>query len=171
MLRDTAFYTSYFDISTDVSASHSNNNTKNGGSFLHQPLLNCAFLNVCGLKRRLHYPDFCELLHKYDIFCVCETKYDSIEFHGFTFISQCRKQNFIRKSGGLGVFVRNELSEFITQVDSESDYINMCLKINEMDFKRNEDLYIGVVYVPPSDSRFNTIDETNILTSKLLICV
>ena len=156
--------TSYFDISTDVCASHSNNNTKNSGSFLHLPLLNCASLNVCGLKRRLHYPDFCELVHKYDIFCVCETKldkYDSIELHGFTFISQCRKQKFIRKSGGLGVFVRNELSEFITQEDSESDYI-MWLKINKTAFKTNEDLYIGVVYVPPSDSRFNTIDETNI---------
>ena len=47
------------------------------------------------------------------------------------------------------------------QEDSESDYI-MWLKINKTAFKTNEDLYIGVVYVPPSDSRFNTIDETNI---------
>ena len=57
---------------------------------------------------------------------MCETKldkYDSIELHGFTFISKCRKHKFIRKSGGLGVFVRNELSEFIAQEDSESDYI------------------------------------------------
>ena len=77
------------------------------------------------------------------------------------FISQCRKQKCIRKSGGLGVFVRNELSEFITLVDSESDY-TMWLKLNKMAFKTNEDLYIGVVYVPSSDSRFNTCDETNI---------
>ena len=47
----------------------------------------------------------------------------------------------------------------------------MRIKINKMAFKTNEDLYIGVVYVPSSDPRFNTIDETNILTSKLLICV
>ena len=94
--------TSYFDISTDVSASHSNNNKKNSGSFLHLPLLNCASLNVCGLKRRLHYPDFCELVHKYDTFCVCKTKldkYDSIELHGFTFISQCREQKIFAKVG------------------------------------------------------------------------
>ena len=31
-----------------------------------------------------------------------------------------------------------------------------------MAFKTNEDLNVGVVYVPPSDSRFNTTDETNI---------
>ena len=50
------------------------------------------------------------------------------------------------------------------------DYI-MWLKINKVAFKTNEDIYIGVVYVPSSDSRFNTIDETNILTWKSLICV
>ena len=61
---------------------------------------------------------------------------------------QCVLVKCIRKSGGLGVFVRNELSEFIMQVDSESDYI-MWLKINKMAFKANEDIYIGVVYVPP----------------------
>ena len=44
---------------------------------------------------------------------------------------------------------------------SESDYI-ILLKINKMAFKTNEDLYIGVVYVPPSDSRLNIIDETEI---------
>ena len=109
--------TSYFDISTDVSAGHSNDNTK-----IVIVFCTCLYLIVHGLKRRLHYPDFCELVHK----CVCETKldkYDSIELHGFTFISQCRKQKCIRKRGGLGVFVRNELSEFITQVYSESNYI------------------------------------------------
>ena len=46
-------------------------------------------------------------------------------------------------------------------MDSESDY-TMWLKLNKMAFKTNEDLYIGVVYVPSSDSRFNTCDETNI---------
>ena len=53
------------------------------------------------------------------------------------------------------------MSAYITQVDSKSDY-NMRLKVNKLAFKTNEDLFIGVVYVPPSDSRFNTVDETNI---------
>ena len=80
-------------------------------------------------------------------------------------------KKIIRKSGGLGVVVQNELSEFISQVDSESDYI-MWLKIYKMAFKTNEDLYIGVVYVPPSDSRFNTIDKTNIFNVEVAnICI
>ena len=68
---------------------------------------------------------------------MCETKldkYDSIELHGFTFIPQCRKQTLFAKVGDLGVVVRNELSEFITQVDSGSVYM-MWLKINKMAFK------------------------------------
>ena len=84
---------------------------------------------------------------------------------------QCVLVKCFRKSGGLGVFVRNELSEFIMQVDSESDYI-MWLKINKMACKTNEDLYIVVVYVPPSYSRFNTIDETNIFNVEVAnICI
>ena len=97
---------------------------------------------------------------------VCETKldkYDIIDLHGYTFISECRKQKFIRKSGDLRVFVRNDLSEYIIQLDSESDYI-MWLKVNKYAFKTNEDLYLGVVNIPPKDSRFNTVHEINILT-------
>ena len=96
-----------YDISTDISANFSRNNTVDSGGLpgkkqLHS--LNCASLNVFGLKRRLHYPDLCEFVNKYDLFCVCETKldkYDIIDLHGYTFISHWRKQKFIRKSGGL----------------------------------------------------------------------
>ena len=41
------------------------------------------------------------------------------------------------------------------------------VKINKTAFKTKEDLYIGVVYVPPSDSRFNTIDVTNIFNGEV----
>ena len=51
-------------------------------------------------------------------------------------------------------------------MDSESEYI-MWLKINKMAFKTNEDLYIGVVYVPLSDYRFKTIDATHIFNVKV----
>ena len=37
----------------------------------------CAALNVCGLRRKNLFPDFCELVDNYDIFCVSETKLDN----------------------------------------------------------------------------------------------
>ncbi|MCG8113215.1 MAG: reverse transcriptase domain-containing protein [Candidatus Thiodiazotropha taylori] len=136
--------------------------------------LKCASLNVCGLKRRLLYPEFCEIINDYDIFCVCETKldrYDVIELNGYKFISQCRKQKYIRKSGGLGVFVRNNLSNYVSLIESDSDYI-MWLKISKVAFKTDEDIYVGVVYIPPNDSRFNTADEINLLNVEITtMCV
>ena len=67
---------------------------------------------MCGIKRRLFYPEFRELVDKYDIFCALETKHDDmdeISLEGYKFIHQTRKQKFLRKSGGIVVFVRNDL--------------------------------------------------------------
>ena len=72
--------------------------------------LNFASLNVCGLRRKVLYPEFSDLVKSYDLFCVCETKidkYDDINLPGYVFLSQCRKQKYIRKSGEIGVFVKH----------------------------------------------------------------
>ena len=58
------------------------------------------------------YPEFTDMIQKYDLFFVTETKLDStdiISIDGYTFKSKPRKQKFIWKSGGLGVFVKNNL--------------------------------------------------------------
>ena len=83
-------------------------NCKTVNSQLNSPL-NLAVLNVCGLKTRSLYPEFQELVSDYDMFCVAETKLDStdiISVNGYTFRSQPRKRRYIRKSGGIGVFVK-----------------------------------------------------------------
>ena len=54
-----------YNVSTDISVNFRRNNTVDSGELLGKKQLhslNCASLNVCGLKRRLHYPDFCELV-------------------------------------------------------------------------------------------------------------
>ena len=58
-------------------------------------------LNVCGLRRRLRYPEFQSLISKYDVFCVQETKLDNIDvisLNNYTFLSQIRKQKFIERN-------------------------------------------------------------------------
>ena len=95
------------------------------------------------------------------IFCVNETKidkYDTIHLDGYTFISQCRRQKFFRKSGGIGVFVKNYLSPYVSLVESDSDYI-LWVKLNKKFTQIDQDIIFGAVYLPPSDSRFNTPDE------------
>lgn len=74
--------------------------------------LSLSALNVCGLKRRLNYPDFIEYIQKHDFSCVCETNTDStdiVDIDGYIFLSKHRSQNYKRKSGGIGVYVKEGL--------------------------------------------------------------
>jgi hypothetical protein len=59
--------------------------------------LNVLSLNCCGIKLRLQYPDFCELIKKNDIICLQETKtddIDKIELKRYTFKMKNRKKNW-----------------------------------------------------------------------------
>ena len=118
-------------------------------------------LNVCGLKSRLQYPEFSDTLSHYDIFCVTETKLDYtdvISMPGYTFLSQERKQTFIRKSGGIGIFFRNNLESKIKRIETASDYI-FWLRMDKALFNIHEDLILGILYIPPAQSRFLNDDE------------
>ena len=66
--------------------------------------LSIGSLNVCGIKRRIQYPEFQELVNK-DIFCVFETKLDdldSISLSNYTFIHQSRRQKCLRRTRSAG---------------------------------------------------------------------
>ena len=66
------------------------------------------------------------LINKYNIFCVSETKTDKtdiITLQGYKYMSQSRKQPFSRKSGGIGIFIQNDMFPFVSVIDSDSDYI------------------------------------------------
>ena len=118
-------------------------------------------LNVCGLKRRSNYPDFQDLLKSYDLFFVSESKldqYDVISVDGFTFKNKPRQQKYIRRSGGVGIFVRNELDKFVQAVESESEYA-FWVKLSKNFTKLDQDIVFGSVYIPPSQSRFLNEDE------------
>ena len=132
--------------------------------------LKIASLNVCGLKRRLNYPEFSELIKQFDTVCVSESKlgkYDEITLEGYTFLSQCRKQHFFGKGGGIGVFIKDEIFPYITSVDSDSDYI-LWFKISKQFLKTDQDAVLGADYVAPPDSRFCTQDELDLLMNDSL---
>lgn len=118
-------------------------------------------LNVCGLKRRSVYPEFYELVRKYDIFCTVETKldkHDIVYLPGYQFISMPRKQKYIRKSGGIGFFVKDEIYDYISHVESSSDYITW-LKIKKSFTSTDQDIMIGIIYVPPQNSKYYNEDD------------
>ena len=105
---------------TELSDIPSSSLTQSHSSYTEH--LKIASLNVCGVKRRLNYPEFSDLIKQFDIFCVSESKldkYDDISLEGYTFLSQYRKQHFLRKSGGIGVFIKNDIFPYVTSIDSD----------------------------------------------------
>ena len=136
--------------------------------------LKFASLNVCGLKRRVLFPEFSDLVSEYDVFCVCETKldkYDVINLPGYVFHSQCRKQKYVRKSGGLGIFIKQSLSSYVSFLESDSDYV-LWLSISKEAYQTDEDFFIGAIYIPPNDSRFynpNEIEQFNVEVTNMCV--
>ena len=126
-------------------------------------------LNVCGLKKRLEYPEFLTTISCYDILCIGETKLDStdvISVPGYTLLSQHRKQKFCRKSGGVGILYKDSLSNKLKLLETNSDYI-LWIQIDKTLFEIDKDMFPGILYVPPAQSRFLNYDEYFNLESEI----
>lgn len=133
-----------------------NNNSPKSEDTASKKSFKFASLNVCGLKRKVLFPEFSSLVNNYDVFSVCETKldkYDFIDLPDCVFISQCRKQKHIRKSGGIGIFVKQRLFQHVSLIESDSDYV-LWVSISKKVFNTDEDIYVGAIYIPPNDSKF-----------------
>ena len=126
-----------------------------------QKSLQIGTLNVCGLKRRSLYPDFNDLVSKFDVFFTVETKldkHDIISLQGYTFISNPRKQIVLRKSRGIGIYLKNDISEHISQIETQLDY-SAWIKISKLYTKLKDDIIIGACYVPPQNSKYYNKDD------------
>ena len=122
-------------------------------------------LNVCGLKRRALYPDFSDLIRIFYMFCAVETKLDStdvIPLQGYQFIICPRKQSTLRRSGGIGVYIKTDIASFLSQTESNSDYITW-LKISKSFFNTKQNLIVGVCYIPPQSSKYLNDDDFSAL--------
>ena len=73
-----------------------------------------------------YYPDFCELVSRHVLFFVTEIKLDHtdvISVDGYIFESKPRQAKYIRKSGGIGVFIKQSLQHVFEIVETDCDYI------------------------------------------------
>ena len=124
---------------------------------------------MCGLRKRSNYPDFFEKFENFDIVCFLEAKIDTtdiIPFPGFTAFQQPRKQTFIRRSGGIIVYVKDDLAKYVTKIETESDYV-MWLTLDKSLFHSNENYILGAVYIPPESSSYYNDDEMLQLDSEI----
>lgn len=117
--------------------------------------LNILSLNCCGVKLRLQYPEFCQLVCNQDIICLQETKtddLDTIELPGYIFKMKNRKK-IGRKSGGMILAYKESLENYIELLDIESKYV-LWFKVSSKLVNLNEDVIFGNVYIPPEGSPY-----------------
>ena len=109
---------------------------------------------MCGLCAKLKFPDFEEFLKQYDIICLTEIKtdeYGEVNIDGFRFISASRAVAK-RKSGGVGLFVKNSIWPFVKILDSSSEN---CLWFTLNDYYDLK-CVLGAIYIPPEGSPYSS---------------
>ena len=111
-----------------------------------------------------------KFIENFDIFCVSETFLDEhiVNVQGYHYISQPRKQAYQRKSGGIGIFVKNCLLTHVVKVEATSDY-GLCIKVSKLYTGLDEDLLIVAIYIPPDMSKFRNEDELSSLQNDICI--
>ena len=91
------FIDDQFSLHNSSSCSSSNTEDSLNCTVKNERNLNVLSLNCCGVKLRLQYPEFCELIKKNNIVCLQETKtddIDKIDLEGYTFKMKNRKKNW-----------------------------------------------------------------------------
>lgn len=91
--------------------------------------------------------------------------YDVIDIPNYMFINKPRKQKYYRKSGGLGAFVDKKLAKNVEEIENNSDYA-LWLKLKPLT-NQNSEIIFGIIYIPPSQSRFFNDDELELLESEI----
>ena len=136
---------------------------------LHYSDISISFLNVCGLQSKLLFPEFELYLNTHDIIGAAETITfgdDMILFPNYSYFSKHRKY-YIRRSGGLGIFVKENILPFIDVIDIDSEFL-MLLKISHVLTAKDQDSFIAFVYLPPEGSDYSNNDSMSEIESVLL---
>ncbi|CAG2232459.1 PLG [Mytilus edulis] len=117
----------------------------------------------------MKYPEFVELIHKYDFICLSESKtddFDVIDIPGYKFIMQNRKKTKV-KSGGIAFGYKEKYEKQVHLIETESKLV-LWLKISSEIFGTEEDVLIGCIYIPPENSIYKTQDAINDLEQEFL---
>ena len=112
-------------------------------------------INVCGLRRKLLYPEFTDFIQTFDIIGLQETKTDSLDqlqLDGYSLYFKHRS-NSARRSGGIGVAIKDDLVDCVDLLKCDCDFV-LWLKVDKVTLNIDNDLFIGIVYIPPEGSRF-----------------
>ena len=115
--------------------------------------INIGMTNCQGLRNKHDEPLTIGLINENDILGVTETwlsDTDKITVPGYKFVPLNRKKQKGCSRGGIGIFVRNEIQEFIKfRMDLSTEIVIFCT-IDKNCVSLPEDLILGIVYIPPN---------------------
>lgn len=102
------------------------------------------------MSAKLEEPDLCSFLKHYDIICLCETwlcefsDVTSLNLDGYTFkmFNRVRRNLTGRHSGGILIFIRNNLIDMFSIRSSSSELVDFCIGKSRFIF----------LYAAPEDS-------------------
>ena len=133
-------------------------------SFLSK--LKVSALNICGLRSKLKYPDVQDYNNNFGMGGISETKlqsYDEVEC--YTFYSKPRSK-CTQSSGGIGIFVRNNLVNYIKIIHGKSECVLWCKMTDTNDYDCL--LLLGTVYIPPDGSKYANDDNFEVICHDLI---
>ena len=132
-------------------------------------------LNVCGLVSKLKCPEFISLIQEYDLIGIQETKIDDVdsyvEIPGYEIYFQNRVAISRNRSGGIALIVKKKFVPFITIDKQSNSKLALLFTVSKHIFgsKTNiNDLFCGVVYIPPYGSRYASADPYTEIQQELI---
>ena len=102
-----------------------------------------------------------------NICCFVETKTDDLDFisiPGYKFVMKNRENNRRVKSGGIVMGYLEELENCIDIIQTDSRFVLWC-KLSNIICK-NEDVVLGIVYVPPEYTSYSSADAISEIESE-----
>ena len=125
---------------------------------MKSPSSNCiklGALNCQGLRDKIDLVEIQNLISSCDIFGATETwlgDSDDCFLDGFRYHPLNRGKEKGARRGGIGLFVRNDWKEHVKIRKDLSSEISLWCKLSKKFFGFPEDVYLGIVYIPPAGS-------------------
>ena len=148
--------------------------SRNRNTLAERKLVNIISWNINGLTPdKLNKNVLGSFLEDYDIILLCETwasEQDDFTLEGFKYYNYPRKYKHHaakRNSGGLGVFIRNELQNGVTIWTNTDDVIAWII-LKRSFFGFENDIYVANVYIVPEGSTYLKYDEFSLFYDQIL---
>ena len=123
------------------------------------------------MSAKLRCPEFCDFISQYKIIGLQESKTDdtdSIVLPGYTCTLNNRDKLSRYRSGGIALFVRDSISDFVKIETELHSKLILWFTISHNITLIGEDVHCGIVYIPPQGSKYAHEEPYNELEQEII---